>query len=88
MSTIAEPETVLPADGPKRIAFARADKFLSQVILACGIFTAGVGARQIRPYLAGPPLFVSGLLRSIRLAGRVRRYLAGFVAAQNANHCK
>jgi hypothetical protein len=34
-------------DSGKRMEFRRADKFLSYVILVCGICTMGVGARQI-----------------------------------------
>jgi hypothetical protein len=47
MSITADFETGAPADARNRVEFPRIDKLLSYVILACGIWTVGIGATQI-----------------------------------------
>jgi hypothetical protein len=47
MSMTEDFETMTPADARKRVDFPSIDKLLSILILACGIWTVGVGAKQI-----------------------------------------
>ena len=47
MSTVADSEARPASDGKSKLDFPRIDKLLSYVILACGIWTVGIGARQI-----------------------------------------
>jgi len=47
MSTAAGSQARPPSDRTKKLDFPRIDKLLSYVILTCGIWTVGIGARQI-----------------------------------------